>query len=60
MIGAFLDVQLNGNYKKADQSFENFERAKQGIVNPNIELMENILNHLRVFSIESFRYLPQF
>jgi len=37
-----------------------FKRVNEGIVNPNITKMEIILNHFRVFSIEAFRYMPQF
>ena len=37
-----------------------FNRVREGIIRPNLKVMENIINHMRVFAIESFRYIPQF
>jgi hypothetical protein len=37
-----------------------FHRGHEAIVNPNVEKLESILNTMRIFSVESFRYIPQF
>ena len=37
-----------------------FDRKSDGIVNPKLDMMENMTNHLRIFSVEVYKFLPQF
>lgn len=44
----------------ASEKYLSFSRSNDGIINPKIDIMEGILNHFRLFSVEAFRYIPQF
>ena len=58
MIGTFIGLELNGSLQVTEAM--HFHRAVEGIVNPNYQKMEKILNHFRIFSVEHFRFIPQF
>jgi hypothetical protein len=60
VLGAFVGLEYGGKVRLPREEHLHFHRAVEGIVTPNITKMETILNHFRVFAIESFRYLPQF
>ena len=60
MVGAAINLEYNGEILRAKHEYLSFSRSRDGIINPNIAKMEGIMNHFRIFAIESFRYLPQF
>ena len=57
-VAAFIALEHEGK-KLTVSNFPGFNRNYDAIVEPNIEKMEKVINHLRVFSIEAFRYIPQ-
>jgi hypothetical protein len=60
VVGALIGLELQGKVQMPGEDHLRFHRGREGIVNPDIAKMEAILNHMRVFAIESFRYIPQF
>jgi len=57
-VAAFIALEHNRS-KIVQRNFPEFNRNWDGIVEPKIEKMEVMVNHLRIFSIETFRYIPQ-
>jgi hypothetical protein len=58
--GVFLPLSLGGKSMTPRKIWASFNRVKSGIVNPDYETMDNILNHFRVFSVQSFKQIPKF
>ena len=59
IMGTFVSLQFEGKKIETRKDVTMFHRGQEGIVNPNKPKLNYILNHLRVFSIEAFRYIPQ-
>lgn len=51
VLGVILNLQINENKIKPDISIATFTRFRDGIVNPNYEKADAVLNHFRVFAI---------
>ena len=49
----------DGREIKPDLSSTKFNRIQEGIKNPNFGKLNTILNHFRVFSVQSFKQLPK-
>lgn len=60
ILGAAIGLDFEGKILNASEDYLSFSRSADGVVNPKIDLMEGILNHFRIFSVEAFRYIPQF
>jgi hypothetical protein len=60
IVGAFLSLRHEGRTISPKEEYARFHRGRDGIVHPNYAKIEGVLNHMRVFAIESFRYIPQF
>lgn len=60
IVGAAIDLDFKGETLSANRVSLNFSRSRDALNDPKIGLMEGILNHFRIFSIEVFRYIPQF
>jgi hypothetical protein len=60
VVGAFIALKAKGIQIKPRADMIPFHRGQEAIVNPNVEKLESILNTMRIFSVESFRYIPQF
>ena len=58
-LGLFLPVVVNGKEVKPAASYLHFDRVREGIVNPNIKALNGILNHYRVFSVQTFKQIPK-
>ena len=41
-------------------SYTRFYRFDDGIVKPKLDMMKHMINHFRVFSVETFKAIPQF
>jgi hypothetical protein len=59
MVGAFVGLDIGAGTIDANRAWTVFNRNRDGIVAPKVELLEHILNHFRVISVEAFRYIPQ-
>ena len=57
VMGAFLPLVIDGH--KLIPWAGKFYRKRDAIVNPNYFLLKNISNHLRIFSVQSYKLLPQ-
>ena len=57
--GGFLNLEKDGEITNSMTNLRTFRRRTEAMVNPNLEKLKSILNHLRVFSIDGFRYIPQ-
>ena len=51
IIGAAIDLELDGKVLKATSNYFDFKRSRDGLENPKIDLMEGIVNHFRIFAI---------
>ena len=60
VLGAMIPLRIDGELHVPYLSMGQFYRKNDGIVNPKIPLLTNISNHLRLFSVECYKFLPQF
>ena len=60
IVGAFITVIKDNKAIEPRPDLTYFHRGREAIKNPKIIKLESILNLLRIFAIESFRYIPQF
>ena len=40
-------------------TYHHFLRSRDGTINPKLDIMNGILNHLRIISVDAFCYIPQ-
>ena len=58
--GLFVNILLpDGKQLKPENSYAKFDRLREGIVNPNMTKLNGILNHFRVFSVQTFKHIPK-
>jgi len=60
ILGAFVNLEYKDSLLQSLQEWSHFHRGREAIVKPDITKLNAILNHMRVFAIESFRFIPQF
>ena len=61
IVGAAVNIETNESLIRPPYDLLlPFNRVDQAIVSPMIKNLHGILNHMRIFAIESFRYIPQF
>lgn len=60
VLGAFLPLEVDGEVLNPKAALGRFYRKEDGILNPKLNLLKNITNHLRLFSVEVYKFLPQF
>jgi hypothetical protein len=60
VLGCLLALEVEGVKLVPERANRRFHRKHDGIVNPDLEMMKNMSNHLRVFSVEVYKFLPQF
>jgi hypothetical protein len=59
VLSASLNLVINNTLHEALPEYHDYSRSRDGTINPKINKMNGMLNHIRVFSIEAFRYVPQ-
>ena len=60
VIGASINLVVGNSTYSAKPEYHNYSRSRDGVLNPKLEIINGIINHLRVISIDAFRYIPQF
>lgn len=60
VLGSLVSLDFKGEVRVPHNANRTFYRKDQGIVNPDLPRMKDMLNHLRVFSVEVYKFLPQF
>jgi len=60
VLGAVVTLKVDGEERIPHNARRNFYRKHEGILNPDLPRMKEMLNHLRVFSVEAYKFLPQF
>ena len=53
-------MTVDGCLKNPKKKWTFFNRVDGGIVVPHYEAMNKILNHFRVFSVQTFKQIPKF
>lgn len=60
VMGASINLQVGDQTFPATPEYHNYSRSRDGVKDPKLKQMNGIINNLRIFSIEAFRYIPQF
>ena len=60
VLGALVGVSVSGKVTFSSSSFEWYKKIKHNGRNPAYEVMNDILNHLRVFHSDCYKIIPQF
>lgn len=59
VMGAGIDLNITNQTHSAMPEYFNYSRSRDGVLNPKLNIMRGILNHIRIFSVDAFRYMPQ-
>ena len=59
VMGAGIDLKIANQTHSTMPDYFNYSRSRDGVLEPKLNIMDGILNHIRIFSVDAFRYMPQ-
>lgn len=60
ILGAFVGVNVSGKIIHSNTYFEWYNKMEHNGKNPQYEVLNSVLNHLRVFHSDCYKIIPQF
>lgn len=60
VLGAFVGVNVTGKVIHSDTYFEWYNKLEHNGKNPQFNVLNSVLNHLRVFHSDCYKIIPQF
>lgn len=60
VLGAFVGINLNGKIIHSDTYFQWYNKFQHNGKNPKFQILNAVLNHLRVFHSDCYKIIPQF
>lgn len=59
VLGGSFDLVIDGVVHPVSPDYMHFSRERDSVIDHNTVKIRGILNHMRVFSVDAFRYIPQ-